>query len=161
MGANVELVRQGMGSDPRIGYQFIYPGADYGGSRFATDGRALDYLAKQSGTHALILLAVHTTNECQKQKLAEQVNARLGADLTGRTIAVCGLSFALNTDDMREAPNQTLLETIWAAGGKVNAFDPQAMEACTAIYGPRDDMQCGATKEEALDSADCLVICIE
>ena len=161
VGADVELVRQGMGSDPRIGYHFIYPGAGYGGSCFPKDVQALDYLAKQSGTHAHILPAVHTTNECQKQKLAKQVTARLGADLTGRTIAVWGLSFKPNTDDMREAPSRTLIEAIWAAGGKVKAFDPQAMEACKAIFGPRDDMHYCATKEEALDSADCLVICTE
>ena len=161
VGADIELVRQGMGSDPRIGYHFIYPGAGYGGSCFPKDVQALDYLAKQSGTHAHILPAVHTTNECQKQKLAKQVTARLGADLTGRTIAVWGLSFKPNTDDMREAPSRTLIEAIWAAGGKVKAFDPQAMEACKAIFGPRDDMHYCATKEEALDSADCLVICTE
>ncbi len=161
VGADVELVRQGMGSDPRIGYQFIYPGAGYGGSCFPKDVQALDYLAKQSGTHAHILPAVHITNERQKQKLVEQVTARLGADLNGRTIAVWGLSFKPNTDDMREAPSRTLIEAIWAAGGKVKAFDPQAMEACKVIYGPRDDMHYSATKEEALDSADCLVICTE
>ena len=161
VGADIELVRQGMGSDPRIGYHFIYPGAGYGGSCFPKDVQALDYLAKQSGTRAHILPAVHTTNECQKQKLAKQVTARLGADLTGRTIAVWGLSFKPNTDDMREAPSRTLIEAIWAAGGKVKAFDPQAMEACKAIFGPRDDMHYCATKEEALDSADCLVICTE
>ena len=133
VGADFELVRQGMGSDPRIGYQFIYPGAGFAGSRFPSDVRALDYLAKQSGTHAHILPAVHTTNECQKQKLAEQVNARWGSELTGRTIAVCGLPFAPNTEDMREAPNRTLIEDIWAVAGKVKAFDPQAMEACKAI----------------------------
>ena len=161
VGADVELVRQGMGSDPRIGYQFIYPGAGYGGSCFPKDVQALDYLAKQSGTQAHILPAVHNTNERQKQKLAEQVTARLGADLTGRTIAVWGLSFKPNTDDMREAPSRVLIEAIWAAGGQVKAFDPQAMEACEAIYGPRDDIHYCATKEEALDSADCLVICTE
>ena len=161
VGADVELVRQGMGSDPRIGYQFIYPGAGYGGSCFPKDVQALDYLAKQSGTDAHILPAVHNTNERQKQKLAELVTARLGADLTGLTIAVWGLSFKPNTDDMREAPSRVLIEAIWAAGGQVKAFDPQAMEACEAIYGPRDDMHYCATKEEALDNADCLVICTE
>ena len=161
VGADVELVRQGMGSDPRIGYQFIYPGAGYGGSCFPKDVQALDYLAKQSGTHAHMLPAMHATNERQKQKLAEQVTARFGADLTGRTIAVWGLSFKPNTDDMREAPSRVLIEAIWAAGGQVKAFDPQAMEACEAIFGPRDDMHYCATKEEALDGADCLVICTE
>ena len=161
VGADIELVRQGIGSDPRIGYQFIYPGAGYGGSCFPKDVQALDYLAQQSGTQAHILSAVHNTNERQKQKLAEQVTARLGADLTGRTIAVWGLSFKPNTDDIREAPSRVLIEAIWSAGGKVKAFDPQAMDACEAIYGPRDDMHYCATKEEALDSADCLVICTE
>ena len=161
VGADVELVRQGMGSDPRIGYQFIYPGAGYGGSCFPKDVQALDYLAKQSGTDAHILPAVHTTNERQKQKLAEQVTARLGADLTGLTIAVWGLSFKPNTDDMREASSRVLIEAIWAAGGQVKAFDPQAMRACEAIYGSRGDMYYCATKEEALDNADCLVICTE
>ena len=161
VGADVELVRRGMGSDPRIGSQFIYPGAGYGGSCFPKDVQALDYLAKQSGTHAHILPAVHTTNERQKQKLFEHVTARLAADLTGRTIAVWGLSFKPNTDDMREAPSRVLIEAIWAAGGNVKAFDPQAMEACEAIYGPRDDMDYCATKEQALDDADCLVICTE
>ena len=161
VGADIELVRQGIGSDPRIGYQFIYPGAGYGGSCFPKDVQALDYLAQQSGTQAHILPAVHNTNERQKQKLAEQVTARLGADLTGRTIAVWGLSFKPNTDDMREAPSRVLIEAIWAAGGKVKAFDPKAMDACEAIYGPRDDMHYCTTKDEALDNADCLVICTE
>ena len=161
VGADIELVRQGIGSDPRIGYQFIYPGAGYGGSCFPKDVQALDYLARESGTQAHILPAVHNTNERQKQKLAEQVTARLGADLTGRTIAVWGLSFKPNTDDMREAPSRVLIKAIWSAGGKVKAFDPQAMDACEAIYGPRDDMHYCATKEEALDNADCLVICTE
>ena len=89
-----------MGSDPRISYQFIYPGAGYGGSCFPKDIQALDYLAKRSGTHAHMLPAVHATNERQKQKLVEQVIARLGADLTERTIAVWGLSFKPNTDDI-------------------------------------------------------------
>ena len=161
VGADIELVRQGIGSDPRIGYQFIYPGAGYGGSCFPKDVQALDYLAKQSGTHAHILPAVHHTNERQKQKLAGHVTARFGSDLTGRTIAVWGLSFKPNTDDMREAPSRVLIETIWEAGGKVKAFDPQAMGACETIYGERNDMRYCATKEEALDDADCLVICTE
>ena len=117
VGADVELVRQGIGSDPRIGYQFIYPGAGYGGSCFPKDVQALGYLAKQSGTQANILSAVHATNERQKQKLVEQVTARSGADLTERTIAVWGLSFKPNTDDMREAPSRVLIEAIWSAGG--------------------------------------------
>lgn len=93
--------------------------------------------------------------------MAEQVEARLGADLAERTVAVWGLSFKPNTDDMREAPSRVLIEAVWAAGGNVKAFDPKAMEACQAIYGPRDDMHYCATKEEALDNADYLVICTQ
>lgn len=161
VGADVELVRQGIGSDPRIGYQFIYPGAGYGGSCFPKDVQALGYLASQSGVNTEILSAVHSTNERQKQKLPGQVISRLGPDLTGRTVAVWGLSFKPDTDDMREAPSRVLLEAIWAAGGSVKAFDPQAMKACERIYGQRDDMVYVDSKEAALDGADCLVICTE
>ncbi|MEE4202414.1 MAG: UDP binding domain-containing protein, partial [Halieaceae bacterium] len=156
-----ELVRKGMGSDPRIGYQFIYPGAGYGGSCFPKDVRALKHLAQTVDCSAGILTAVHDTNQRQKNKLAERVMQRLGANLTGKTIAVWGLSFKPNTDDMREAPSRFLLENVWSCGGRVKAFDPQAMAACEAIYGERDDIDYVDSKESALDGADCLVICTE
>ena len=140
---------------------FIYPGAGYGGSCFPKDVQALDYLAKQSGTDAQILPAVHATNEQQKRKLPEHVIRRFGPDLRGRTIGVWGLSFKPNTDDMREAPSRVLVEAIWAAGGRVKAFDPQAMTACEQLYGQRDDMTYCDSKEDAIDDADCLVICTE
>ncbi|MEC7491713.1 MAG: UDP-glucose/GDP-mannose dehydrogenase family protein, partial [Pseudomonadota bacterium] len=114
VGADIELVRQGIGSDPRIGYQFNYPGAGYGGSCFPKDVRALKHLAHTEGCEASILTAVHDTNQRQKNKLAERVMARLGANLTGKTIAVWGLAFKPNTDDMREAPSRFLLENIWS-----------------------------------------------
>ena len=161
VGADIELVRKGMGSDPRIGYQFIYPGAGYGGSCFPKDVRALKHLAQTEGCSASILTAVHDTNQRQKNKLAERVFQRFGANLEGRTVAVWGLSFKPNTDDMREAPSRFLLENIWSCGGKVRAYDPEAMEACEAIYGARDDMIYTDSKEQALDDADCLVICTE
>lgn len=161
VGADIELVRQGIGSDPRIGYQFIYPGAGYGGSCFPKDVRALKHLAHAEGCQASILTAVHDTNQRQKNKLAERVMARLGANLTGKTIAVWGLAFKPNTDDMREAPSRFLLENIWSCGGQVRAFDPEAMDACKAIYGERDDMVYVDSKDEALNGADCLVICTE
>ncbi len=161
VGADVELVRKGMGSDPRIGYQFIYPGAGYGGSCFPKDVRALKHLAHSEDCSASILTAVHDTNQRQKNKLAERVMQRLGANLTGKTVAVWGLSFKPNTDDMREAPSRFLLENIWSCGGKVRAYDPEAMEACAAIYGERDDIEYVANKDAALDGADCLVICTE
>jgi UDPglucose 6-dehydrogenase len=161
VGADIELVRQGIGSDPRIGYQFIYPGAGYGGSCFPKDVRALKHLAHAQGCEASILTAVHDTNQRQKNKLAERVMTCLGANLTGKTIAVWGLAFKPNTDDMREAPSRSLLENIWSCGGQVKAFDPEAMEACKAIYGARDDMTYVTNKDEALEGADCLVICTE
>ena len=161
VGADIELVRQGIGSDPRIGYQFIYPGAGYGGSCFPKDVRALKHLAHAEGCEASILTAVHDTNQRQKNKLAERVMARLGANLTGKTIAVWGLAFKPNTDDMREAPSRFLLENMWSCGGKVRAFDPEAMEVCEGIYGKRDDMTYVSSKDEALEGADCLVVCTE
>ena len=161
VGADIELVRKGMGSDSRIGYQFIYPGAGYGGSCFPKDVRALKHLAQSSHCSAAILTAVHDTNQRQKNKLAERVMQCLGANLTGKTVAVWGLSFKPNTDDMREAPSRFLLEGIWSCGGKVRAYDPEAMAACAAIYGERDDIVYVNNKDEALDGADCLVVCTE
>lgn len=161
VGADIELVRKGMGSDPRIGYQFIYPGAGYGGSCFPKDVRALKHLAQSSHCSAAILTAVHDTNQRQKNKLAERVMQCLGANLTGKTIAVWGLSFKPNTDDMREAPSRFLLEGIWSCGGKVRAYDPEAMAACAEIYGERDDITYVSNKDEALNGADCLVVCTE
>jgi len=161
VGADIELVRKGMGSDPRIGYQFIYPGAGYGGSCFPKDVRALKHLAHQEECSAAILTAVHDTNQRQKNVLAERVIQRYGANLKGKTIAVWGLSFKPNTDDMREAPSRFLLEAIWSCGGKVRAYDPEAMTACARVYGERDDISYASSKEEALDGSQCLVICTE
>jgi UDPglucose 6-dehydrogenase len=161
VGADIELVRKGMGSDPRIGYQFIYPGAGYGGSCFPKDVRALKHLAHEEDCSAAILTAVHDTNQRQKNILAERLIQRYGANLQGKTIAVWGLSFKPNTDDMREAPSRFLLEAVWSCGGKVRAYDPEAMDACAAIYGDRDDISYVASKEEALDGSQCLVICTE
>jgi UDPglucose 6-dehydrogenase len=159
--ADIEHVRRGIGADPRIGYHFIYPGCGYGGSCFPKDVRALKYLAEQHGHRATILTAVHDTNQRQKNKLAERVMARLGSDLSDKTIAVWGLSFKPNTDDMREAPSRYLIEGVWSYGGKVRAFDPKANGACRELYGERDDLALCGSKEEALQGADALVICTE
>jgi UDPglucose 6-dehydrogenase len=161
VGADIELVRKGMGSDPRIGYQFIYPGAGYGGSCFPKDVRALEHLAQSHDCSSAILSAVHQTNQRQKDRLGELVTARLGADLQGKTIAVWGLSFKPNTDDMREAPSRRLLETLWQCGARVRAYDPEAMTACQSIFGERADMTYTDDKDAALEGADCLVICTE
>jgi len=161
VGADIENVRQGMGSDPRIGYQFIYPGCGYGGSCFPKDVTALRHLANENGQGAPILHAVHDTNQRQKDKLADRVTSLMGEDLSDKTIAVWGLSFKPNTDDMREAPSRQLMETVWAGGGKIRAYDPVAGDSCRAIYGERDDLTLVGNKEDALAGADALVICSE
>jgi len=161
VGADIEAVRRGIGADPRIGYQFIYPGAGYGGSCFPKDIRALKHLANQHGHDAPIISAVHETNQQQKNKLGERVLSCLGDDLSKKRIAVWGLSFKPNTDDMREAPSGQLLEMLWSHGAAVQAFDPQASHSARAMYGERDDLVLCASKEDALKRADCLVICTE
>ncbi|MEP5764876.1 MAG: UDP-glucose/GDP-mannose dehydrogenase family protein [Halieaceae bacterium] len=161
VGADIEEVRRGIGADPRIGYQFIYPGAGYGGSCFPKDIRALKHLASSHGQEAPIITAVHDTNQRQKNKLGERVLDCLGPDLTGKRIAVWGLAFKPNTDDMREAPACYLLEMLWAHGASVQAYDPQANASAQALYGDRDDLQLCDNKEDALHGAECLVICTE
>ena len=161
VGADIEHVRRGIGADPRIGYQFIYPGAGYGGSCFPKDVRALKHLAKQHGHAAPIITAVHDTNQRQKNKLGERVLNCLGADLSKYRIAVWGLSFKPNTDDLREAPSGYLLDVLWSQGATVQAFDPEAMGSARALYGERDDLILCESKEDALKRAECLVICTE
>ena len=161
VGADIEEVRRGIGADPRIGYQFIYPGAGFGGSCFPKDVRALKALAGEYGQSAPIITAVHDTNQRQKNKLGERVLNCLGADLSRCRIAVWGLSFKPNTDDLREAPSGYLLDVLWAQGATVQAYDPEAMEKARIQYGERDDLVLCSSKEEALKRADCLVICTE
>ena len=161
VGADIEEVRRGIGADPRIGYQFIYPGAGYGGSCFPKDVRALRALAREHGQSAPIVTAVHDTNQRQKNKLGERVLNCLGADLSRCRIAVWGLSFKPNTDDLREAPSGYLLDVLWAHGATVQAYDPEAMDKARAQYGERADLVLCDNKEDALKRADCLVICTE
>ncbi|MEE2730020.1 MAG: UDP-glucose/GDP-mannose dehydrogenase family protein [Pseudomonadota bacterium] len=161
LGVDIEHVREGIGSDPRIGYHFIYPGAGYGGSCFPKDVQALARTAKTIGYHPELLMAVENVNLRQKETLFTKINNAFGGDLAGKTIAVWGLSFKPNTDDMREAPSRTLMESLWAAGAKVKAYDPEAMEECQRIYGNREDLMFCGTRNEAVKSADALVICTE
>ena len=161
VGADIEYVRQGIGADPRIGHHFLYPGVGYGGSCLGKDMRALKHLAAEHGQAAPIITAVHDTNQRQKNKLGERVLNCLGADLSKCRIAVWGLSFKPNTDDMREAPATYLLELLWAHGASVHAYDPQANATASLLYGERDDLELCASKEDALRQADCLVICTE
>ncbi|MDD1005324.1 MULTISPECIES: UDP-glucose dehydrogenase family protein [Pseudomonas] len=161
LGADIEQVRLGIGSDPRIGFQFIYPGCGYGGSCFPKDVQALARTAHEIGYEAQLLNAVEAVNNRQKNVIFEKLSLAFDHDLKNKTIAVWGLSFKPNTDDMRAAPSRNLIEAIWAAGGKVQAFDPAAMNEATRIYGTRDDLQLTANREAALEGADALVICTE
>ena len=161
LGADIEAVRKGIGSDPRIGYHFIYPGCGYGGSCFPKDVQALIRTSEQNGYTPKILQAVETVNNKQKYKLPTLVKKHFGDDLTGKTFAVWGLSFKPNTDDMREASSRVLIEELWAAGATVHAYDPQAMEETQRIYGVRPDFVLCGTKEAALYGADALIICTE
>ncbi|TWG93780.1 UDPglucose 6-dehydrogenase [Mesorhizobium sp. J18] len=161
LGADIEKVRLGIGSDPRIGYHFIYPGAGYGGSCFPKDVRALIAMAEREDFEPLVIGAVEARNERQKRLLFEKIMAHFSGEIAGRTFALWGLSFKPNTDDMREAPSRTLMEALWQAGARVRAFDPKAMEECRRIYGAREDLVLCSSQEEALEGADALVVVTE
>ncbi len=161
LGADIEKVRQGIGSDSRIGYHFIYPGCGYGGSCFPKDVRALIRTAQQIGYQPELLQAVEKVNDQQKYKLAELIQHHFGANLKNKTFALWGLAFKPNTDDMREAPSRVLMELLWQAGAKIQAYDPQAMHEAQRIYGIRDDLILMETKEDVLQDADALIICTE
>ena len=158
--ADIEQVRIGIGSDPRIGYAFIYPGVGYGGSCFPKDVQALAQSAKEVGYDADILAAVEAVNGRQKRVLFEKIKRHFG-DLRGKTIAIWGLAFKPNTDDMREAPSRVLIEALWSAGAKVRAYDPVAMPEARRIYGERADLILCKTSPEALNGADGLAIVTE
>jgi len=161
LGADIEKVRQGIGSDPRIGYHFIYPGCGYGGSCFPKDVQALVRTAEKVGYVPALLKSVEAVNSRQKEKLFSHVEAYFGGDLQGKRIAVWGLSFKPNTDDMRDASSRVLMEKLWAAGAVVQAYDPEAMNEAQRIYGTRSDLNLMGTKEAALNGADALVVCTE
>jgi len=161
MGADIEKVRVGIGSDPRIGYSFIYPGAGYGGSCFPKDVKALVHSASEHGFDARLLKAVESVNKHQKQVLFRKINDFFGGKLQGKTIAVWGLAFKPNTDDMREAPSRELIEALWQAGAKVRAYDPVARAEAARIYGKRDDLELVESSEAALNGADALAIVTE
>jgi UDPglucose 6-dehydrogenase len=161
LGADVEMVRQGIGSDPRIGWHFIYPGAGYGGSCFPKDVKALISTARSAGFEPELLAAVEARNEAQKGVIFDKIARHYGGDLAGRTFALWGLAFKPNTDDMREAASRVLMEALWAAGARVQAYDPEAMEEAQRLYGDREDFLLAGTKEAALKGADALVVMTE
>lgn len=161
LGADIEMVRKGIGSDPRIGYHFIYPGCGYGGSCFPKDVQALVRASESIGYQPQLLQAVEAVNNRQKYRLPTLIKQHFGEDLRGKTFALWGLSFKPNTDDMREASSRVLMEELWQAGAKVQAYDPEAMEETQRIYGLRDDLLLLGTKDAALNNADALIICTE
>ena len=165
VGADVEHVRQGIGSDPRIGWHFIYPGAGYGGSCFPKDVQALARTAQQHGYAPELLQAVEGVNERQKGHLFELLQRHYdrGEDegVRGKTFAVWGLAFKPNTDDMREASSRRLLSELWEAGARVRAYDPEAHEEASRIFGERDDLVLCADAYAALEGADALFVVTE
>lgn len=163
LGADIDQVRRGIGSDSRIGYHFIYAGCGYGGSCFPKDVRALNSAAQAVGYEAQLLQAVEAVNERQKTLLFAKLAAEMGgaAGLRGQTVAVWGLAFKPNTDDLREAPSRVLLAALWEVGAHVRAFDPVAMSEARRIYGERPDFHLATDKYSALDGAQALVICTE
>ena len=162
LGADIESVRVGIGADPRIGYHFIYPGCGYGGSCFPKDVQALYKTARDVGYDARILQAVENVNFDQKRVPLAKLISKLGEDLTGKTIAIWGLSFKPDTDDMRDAPSRVLMEEIWSRGGSVQAFDPVATEEAHRIYGNRNDLLLNADDPyKVLENANALVVVTE
>jgi UDPglucose 6-dehydrogenase len=161
LGADIEMVRQGIGSDPRIGYHFLYAGTGYGGSCFPKDVQALIHTADSIDFDAKVLKAVESRNNKQKTVLFRKIHEHYNGDLCGKTFALWGLSFKPNTDDMRDAPSRVLMEALWEAGAKVQAYDPEAMDETQRIYGSRDDLSLCGTKEAALKGADALVVVTE
>ena len=162
LGADVELVRQGIGSDPRIGYHFIYPGCGYGGSCFPKDVQALHRTAKEQGYNARLLDAVEAVNQDQKYVILEKIESHLGADLSGKTFAVWGLAFKPNTDDMREAPSAVIIKGLIERGAKIKAYDPVAVSEAKHMLSEQshaieyvDDMY------QASEGSDALVIVTE
>ena len=160
-GADIEQVRVGIGSDPRIGYSFIFPGCGYGGSCFPKDVHALIRSAEEIGYDAELVRAVDSVNNRQKHSLFRKISAHYGGKLKGRTFALWGLAFKPNTDDMREAPSLVLMESLWAAGANVRAYDPQSMAETSRVCGARPDLTLCASADEALAGADALVIVTE
>ena len=162
LGADIEMVRQGMGSDPRIGFHFLYPGCGYGGSCFPKDVKALIKTAAGAGDVDLkVLMAVEAANSAQKHVLGRKIKQRLGDDLTGRHFALWGLAFKPNTDDMREAPSLELLTDLLAAGATVAAYDPAAMHEAQRVLGNEPRVRYAQSPNDALDGADALVIVTE
>jgi UDPglucose 6-dehydrogenase len=162
LGADIESVRKGIGSDPRIGYDFLYAGAGYGGSCFPKDVKALiKTAADDAGLELKVLTAVELANDAQKHVLGRKIKARFGDDLSGKHFALWGLAFKANTDDMREATSREVIKDLLAAGATVTAYDPEAMPAAQHCFPNEPGLSYGANQTATLDNADALVIVTE
>jgi UDPglucose 6-dehydrogenase len=161
VGADIEHVRKGIGSDQRIGFSFLYAGCGYGGSCFPKDIRALQRTGEEYGLPLKVLEAVELANDAQKYVLLNKITRRFGNDLTGCHFALWGLSFKPGTDDMREASSRVLMEGLWARGATVCAYDPAAMKETQHIYGERSDLRYAENSKDALQNADALIIVTE
>ena len=161
LGADIEQVRNGIGSDSRIGYSFIYPGCGYGGSCFPKDVKALERTAQQVGYHAELLSAVENVNDRQKQVIFNKVLQHYNGDVKGKVFALWGLSFKPKTDDMREAPSRVILEALIQAGATVQAFDPEAMDEAKRLYGAYAGLTLVESADEALQGANGLIVVTE
>ena len=161
VGADIEMVRKGIGSDPRIGTHFLYPGAGYGGSCFPKDVKALIHSGRESGVELGVLSAVEAANERQKRVLVDKIVARFGEDLAGRTFALWGLAFKPNTDDMREAPSRVIVEALARRGARLTAYDPAAMDEARRLFGSTPGLRFADGQAEALSGADALVVITE
>jgi UDPglucose 6-dehydrogenase len=161
LGADIEHVRQGIGSDPRIGYHFLYPGVGYGGSCFPKDVKALLRTGMDHGYKLHVLDAVERANDLQKHVLATKIRAKFGDKVRGMTIAIWGLAFKPNTDDMREAPSRTLIEDLWQSGATVRVYDPVAMDEAKRIFGDDKRIVYAKSPQDALEGADALAIVTE
>ncbi|OHX20965.1 UDP-glucose dehydrogenase family protein [Chromobacterium sphagni] len=161
MGADIEQVRLGMGSDPRIGYHFLYPGVGYGGSCFPKDVKALVQTGKEHGHTLRVLSAVEEANDIQKLRLVDKVVSRFGSDLSGRRFALWGLAFKPNTDDMREAPSRVIVDELSCRGAEVVAFDPVATHEASRVMGGNARLRFADDMMKALEGADALLIVTE
>jgi UDPglucose 6-dehydrogenase len=161
LGADIEMVRQGIGSDPRIGYHFLYPGVGYGGSCFPKDVKALRFTARSLDVPLRVLAAVEEANETQKHLLVDKIVARFGNDLSDRTFAIWGLAFKPNTDDMREAPSRTIIAALTARGARIAAYDPIAMPEAKRTLPESPRVVFAPTPLAAAEGADALVVVTE
>ena len=161
VGADIEAVRKGIGTDPRIGTHFLYPGTGYGGSCFPKDVKALIHTGRENGMDLTILQAVEDVNERQKQVLVNKIVARFGEDLSGRSFAMWGLAFKPNTDDMREAPSRVIAEALTARGASIRAYDPVAMPEAARVMEDLPRVSFVSNQSEALHGADALIIVTE